>query len=95
MCPCYIYILTNKHRTAFYTGMTCDLVRRMSEHRSGTGSMFTSFYRVRNLIYFEEHPTRLDALAREKEIKGWRREKKLALVRAVNPELATLDLDWL
>ena len=76
----YVYILTNRHRTVFYTGMAGALQRRVHEHQQGVGSRFTSFYRVHDLIYWEEYGEVRDAIAREEEIKGWRREKKLALV---------------
>ena len=86
----FVYIASNRYRTVFYTGMTNDLRRRIAEHKSGTGSRFTAQYRVRDLLYFEEHRQVADAIAREKEIKGWRREKKLALVHSQNPEMNDL-----
>ena len=86
----YVYIATNRYRTVFYTGMTNDLRRRIAQHKSGTGSRFTAQYRVRDLIYFEEYRRVQEAIAREKEIKRWRREKKLALVRSQNPEMRDL-----
>ncbi|MEM1043833.1 MAG: GIY-YIG nuclease family protein [Bacteroidota bacterium] len=89
----YVYIVSNRHRTVFYTGMTNNLQRRAVEHKSGTGSRFTSQYRVCDLLYFEEHRQATDAIAREKEIKRWRREKKLALIRTQNPDLVDLAAD--
>jgi putative endonuclease len=86
----YVYIAANRYRTVFYTGMTNDLRRRIIEHKQGTGSQFTARYRIRDLLYFEEHSHARDAIAREKEIKAWRREKKLALVRAQNPDMNDL-----
>lgn len=86
----YVYILTNKHRTVYYTGITNNLERRVAEHQSGRGSSFTSFYRVHDLIYFEEYAKPMAAIFREKEIKKWRREKKLRLVKRVNPELKAI-----
>lgn len=86
----YVYIVSNRHRTVLYTGMTNNLPRRVVEHKSGTGSRFTAKYRVRDLLYFEEHRQVTDAIAREKEIKRWRREKKLALIRTQNPDLNDL-----
>lgn len=88
----HVYILTNRHRTVFYVGVTGDLERRVWAHANGEGSVFTSRYRVTDLIYAEAYGQVEDAIQREKEIKGWRREKKLALVRATNPELRTLRL---
>ena len=89
----YVYIASNRFHTVFYTGMTNDLHRRIVEHKSGAGSRFTTRYRVRDLVYFEEHRQVHDAIAREKEIKRWRREKKLALVRSLNPDLRDLAAD--
>lgn len=86
-----VYILTNRYRTVYYIGMTNDLARRLREHRSERGRGFTAWYRVTDLIYAETYPTPRGAIRREKQLKGWRRAKKLNLIRAVNPELATLD----
>ena len=85
-----VYILTNRYRTVYYVGMTNNLARRLSEYRSVRGSLFTSRYRVTDLIYTEAYPTPRDAIRREKQLKGWRRAKKLALVHGVNLDLATL-----
>ena len=89
--PYTVYILTNRYRTVFYIGMTNDLERRLQEHRSGRGSRFTAQYRVTDLIYTETYPTPGDAIRREKQLKGWRRAKKLDLIRRTNPDLAALD----
>jgi putative endonuclease len=86
----HVYILANRFRTVYYIGMTNDLARRLREHRSGRGSGFTARYRLTDLIYAETHPTPRDAIRREKQLKGWRRAKKLDLIRTVNPALATL-----
>lgn len=85
-----VYILTNRYRTVFYIGVTSDLVRRLREHRSGRGRGFTARYRITDLIYTETYSTPQDAIRREKQLKGWRRAKKLAHVRAVNPDLDSL-----
>ena len=81
----YIYILTNSTHTTLYTGVTNDLGRRLAEHRSG-GRGFTSRDRVYKLVYFEEHATIFDAIAREKQIKGGSRKKKIALIERMNPD---------
>ena len=86
----YIYILSNKNRTVFYTGVTGNLTNRMSRHIEGKGSKFCKKYNVRELIYFETFIDIRDAISREKEIKGWRREKKLALIKRRNPDLTNL-----
>lgn len=84
----WVYILTNRSGT-LYTGVTNDLSRRLAEHRSGSG--FTARYAIGRLIYAEAHPTAADAIAREKQIKGWRRTKKVALVNAANPRWSDLS----
>jgi putative endonuclease len=79
-----MYILSNPSRT-LYVGMTNDLPRRVTQHAEGVGSAFTRKYKVHQLVYFEGYPRPQDAIAREKEVKGWRREKKLALIESMNP----------
>ena len=80
----YLYIATNRSGT-LYTGMTNDLVRRMSEHRAGEIEGFTKKYNITRLVYFE-HTTDVNAaIAREKQIKGWRRNKKIKLIEKMNP----------
>ena len=80
----HVYILTNQSRT-LYIGMTSDLMRRMEEHRSGAVSGFTSQYNVTQLVYYETTEDVQAAIARERQLKRWRRSKKLGLVDAVNP----------
>ena len=67
-----------------YVGVTNDLMRRVHEHRIGTGSEFTSKYRISKLVYFERHNSILEAIAREKVIKGWKRIKKISLIESNN-----------
>jgi putative endonuclease len=86
----YIYILSNKNRTVFYTGVTGHLADRMKSHQEGIGSEFCRKYNVKELVYYELFLDINDAIHREKEIKGWRREKKLALIRKRNPEMKNL-----
>ena len=73
-----------------YVGVTNNLENRVAEHRCGKGGAFTRRYRVNTLVYAEEFQYIEDAIAREKEIKGWRRSKKDALVEASNPTWADL-----
>ena len=68
----YVYILTNASRQVMYVGVTNDLENRVAEHRRGKGGGFTRRYRVDTLVYAEEYKYVEDAIAREKEIKGWR-----------------------
>ena len=81
----YVYILTNVKRNVMYVGVTNDLGKRVAEHRAGMGGAFTRQYRVNTLVYAEEYQQIEDAIVREKQIKGWRRSKKEALVEAANP----------
>ena len=86
----YVYILTNVKRNVTYIGVTNDLGRRISEHISGKGGAFTRRYKVSTLVYAEEYQDVEEAIAREKQIKGWRRSKKDALIEAANPSWADL-----
>ena len=86
----FIYILTNKNHTVFYTGVTNDLVRRVYEHKSKLIDGFTSRYNIKHLVYYEEFNDVKDALEREKQIKDYRREKKLALINRINPNMDDL-----
>ena len=81
----YIYILTNKNNKVLYTGVTNNLKRRLNEHKNKLVEGFTKKYNVNKLVYFEETKDVNEAIAREKEIKGWRRSKKVALIESVNP----------
>lgn len=81
----YVYILTGRSDKVLYTGVTNNLSRRMEEHAGGTGSQFTKKYHIHKLIYVEAFHDIKSAILREKQIKGWRREKKLALITAQNP----------
>ena len=82
----YVYIMTNKHNTVLYTGVTNDLARRVSEHRQKLLPGFTSRYNVSNLVYYEAFEDVNAAIAREKQIKGGSRQKKMDLVNAMNSE---------
>lgn len=89
----FIYILTNENKTVLYTGITSNLGKRLLEHRSKSKSekSFTGRYSVCRLLYYERFGNISDALAREKEIKGWRREKKERLIKTTNPYWRFLD----
>jgi putative endonuclease len=82
--------MTNASRT-LYTGVTNDLVRRVYEHKQKLLPGFTSKYNITKLVYFEVTENIHAALTREKQIKGWLREKKLALIGSVNPEWQDLS----
>ena len=79
----YVYI-TN-HSGTLYTGVTNDLERRVAEHAARTGATFTGRYRMGRLLYFEQTSDVRAVIEREKQIKGWTRSKKLALIEANNP----------
>lgn len=81
----YVYILTNRSGT-LYVGVTNNLERRIQEHKNKTMKGFTQLYNIDRLIYFEDTNDINAALAREKQIKGWRREKKIMLIESLNPE---------
>lgn len=80
----YVYILTNKSYT-LYIGITNNLPRRIYEHRQKFISGFTQRYNIGKLIYVEQYSTAIDAIAREKQLKGWTRKKKIELIKMVNP----------
>ena len=86
----YVYILTNKTDTVMYIGVTNDLARRIYEHKSELIDGFTKRYHVHKLVYFEEYSDIKDALAREKQLKSWSREKKSSLVKEKNPDFKEL-----
>ncbi len=79
----YTYIMASRSRV-LYTGVTNDLARRVNAHKQGVIAGFTSKYRVTRLVHFEEFADIRDAIAREKEIKGWKRSRKIRLVESRN-----------
>src|SRR5437764_597100 len=81
----WVYIVTNEHDSVLYVGMTNDLARRISEHRSDEIPSFAADYHCTKLIYYEHCTNVLDAIAREKQLKKWSRAKKVALIAALNP----------
>ena len=82
----YVYLTTTKNNTAIYTGVTNDLRRRMAEHKSPSGFGYTKKYNVNKLVFYEVHDEIVEAIKREKQIKGGSREKKFALIEKMNPE---------
>ena len=82
----YIYMMGSSSRRALYTGVTAPFYERVWEHKNDLGGYFTSKYKCYRLVYFEQFMSIEVAIAREKEIKGWRRAKKNALVESRNPE---------
>lgn len=86
----YVYILTNKSKT-LYTGITNDLNRRLYEHKIKLINGFTKKYNLDILVYFEMFNNPDDAIRREKQIKGWLRKKKIALIESMNPDWKDLS----
>src|SRR5688500_13036708 len=89
----YVYIMTNRSR-ALYTGVTNNLKRRVYEHKNKLIEGFTSKYNIQYLVYYESTSSIHAALAREKQIKGWRRARKIALIDSMNPEWKDLSEEW-
>jgi len=89
------YIISNANQT-LYAGITSNLVSRIREHKSGAyENAFTTRYNFDRLVYLEWFPDQLSAAKREREVKGWRRSRKIDLIAAKNPQWKDLSLDWL
>ena len=82
----FIYIITNKYNNVLYTGVTNNLLRRVTEHKLGKGGSFTKKYKLYKLVYYECGDDIELAIQREKEIKGGSRKKKVELVNSINPD---------
>lgn len=92
-CVFHVYILCSP-TGVLYTGVTNHLERRILQHKGKDVAGFTRRYDVTRLVYYQPFGDVRDAIQREKQIKGWRREKKLALVRKMNPEFRDLSRDF-
>jgi putative endonuclease len=90
----WIYMMCSSSRRALYTGVTGDLNQRVFQHKNGLVEGFTKKYKCHRLVYYESFSYIGEAIAREKEIKGWRREKKNALVETMNPQWRDLSAGW-
>ncbi len=90
----YIYIASNWNNKVIYTGVTNNLERRIYEHKNGMAEGFTKRYNISKLVYFDFTPDVKAAIAREKQIKGWTREKKNILIESINPKWADLAEEW-
>jgi putative endonuclease len=86
----HVYILAS-HTRRLYIGVTGNLPRRLAQHRAGMASRFTQRYGITSLVYVEQASTARDAIAREKQLKGWVRRRKVALIEAFNPEWRDLS----
>lgn len=90
----YVYILSNGTGTTFYIGVTNNLGRRIVEHQSETIEGFTKKYHLHKLVYFETYHDIMYAIAREKQLKRWKREWKIALIQKLNPGMRDLSMTW-
>ena len=88
-----VYILTNATRV-LYIGLSSNIELRMWQHKTKAFPGFSSTYNVNWLVYVEEYEYVNDAIARERQLKNWRREKKIALIESQNPEWHDLSMDW-
>jgi putative endonuclease len=86
--------MASKRNGTLYTGMTCDLMSRVTQHKEKINKCFTSIYNVNKLVYFEQTDEVEYAIKREKQIKGWLRIKKIRLIEEINPEWKDLSLEW-
>ena len=89
----YIYIMTNKSGT-LYIGVTSDLQRRVYQHKNKLVEGFSKKYNITRLVYYEVTTDIDAAIAREKQIKGWLRAKKIALIKSINPNRRDLSEEW-
>jgi putative endonuclease len=89
----FVYILTSSAGT-WYTGITNNLQRRVYQHKHKLIDGFTKNYNVNRLVYYEIFPNVRDAIGREKQIKGWRRSKKIDLIRSMNPKWKDISEEW-
>ena len=81
----YVYILTNTNNTVLYTGVTSNLIKRVYEHKNKMVQGFTKKYNLHKLVYYEVFEDMMNAIIREKQIKGWLRSKKVSLIEKANP----------
>jgi putative endonuclease len=89
----YVYILASRYRGTLYVGVSNDISRRVGEHKSGAVKGFTRRYKVHRLVYFQAYCSILEARARERALKRWRREWKFELIEKLNPDWRDLSGD--
>jgi putative endonuclease len=93
MKPGYTYIM-GSHTGTLYIGVTSEIYIRVQQHKNGTFEGFSKEHGCTRLLYYEAHESILESIAREKQLKGWRREKKLNLIRTQNPDFKDLAETW-
>jgi putative endonuclease len=86
----FVYVLASRRHGTLYIGVSNDLLRRVGEHREGVAEGFTKKYGVKHLVYFESFADVGEAILREKRLKKWRRDWKIALIEESNPEWVDL-----
>ena len=91
--PCYVYMMANASRM-LYVGVTSDLEKRMWQHKKNEYAGFTQKYDLKRLVYYEPFGDIRAAIAREKQMKGWVRSRKVALIRKFNPKWRDLAEEW-
>ncbi len=89
-----VYILASQRNGTLYVGVTSDLLRRVQQHREGTGATHVTDFKKTRLVYAERHEEIVSAIAREKLVKKWKREWKFALIEADNPNWRDLWEEW-
>ncbi len=89
----WVYILCNRRNGTLYIGVTSDIARRTWEHREGIGSDFCKAHGLTRLVHVEQHATIVEAIAREKAIKRWKRDWKIRLIEETNPDWRDLWFD--
>ena len=90
----WVYIMANRYRGGTYVGVTADLIRRVHQHRTGTGSSHVADFDKTRLVHVERHDEIATTIAREKLVKKWKREWKFALIEAANPQWRDLWDEW-
>ena len=90
----FVYILTNAKRTVFYIGVINNLKRRAYEHKNGLIDGFSKKYSLKYIVYFEEFKNIEEAIAREKQLKNWKRQWKINLIENKNPTMNDLTINW-
>ena len=94
----YVYIITNPYKSTYYIGVTNNITERLQQHQENIENgkkTFAAKYNVKHLVYYEKFAWVQNAIAREKELKGWRREKKLSLIRTFNENFEFLETHFL
>jgi len=90
----FVYIMSNKNRTTFYIGVTNAIKRRVLEHKTRKGSVFTTKYSLVDLVHYEIIEGMDECIQREKQLKNWHRDWKINLIKEYNPEMVDLAADW-